>query len=139
MDSEELISHPELQTLVKKFKKKFPLIPLEAYMYDLGRNGYSGMGLNVDEVKDILEKCLLENKYFKVWVMKWKGPGHMPCDWYEGKVAYYNYIESKLKRNYKIIEGENSIEGIFKYPPDIFDEDEFKEKIKRDGQGWWKN
>ena len=57
MDSEQLISHPELQSLMKKFKKKFPLIPLEAYMYDLGRVGFSGMGLNVDEVKDILEKC----------------------------------------------------------------------------------
>ena len=137
MDSEELISHPELQTLMKKFKKKFPLIPLEVNMYDLGRNGYSGMGLNVDEVKDILEKCLLENKYFKVWVMKWKGLGLMSCDWYEGKVAFYNYIESKLKRNFKIIEGETSIEGIFIYPPQM-DVDKLKEKIKRDGQDWWK-
>tara|TARA_S200000501_G_scaffold24084_1_gene20845 strand:+ start:815 stop:1027 length:213 start_codon:yes stop_codon:yes gene_type:complete len=68
--SEELISHPELQTLMKKFKKKFPLIPLEVKMYDLGWPGYTGMGLNVDEVKDILEKCLLENKYFKVWDIK---------------------------------------------------------------------
>ena len=89
MSSEELISHPELQPLMKKFKKKFPKIPLEAYMMDLGWSGYTGMGMSVDQVKVILEKCLKENKYFKVWDMKWKGPGSMPCDWYEGKVAYY--------------------------------------------------
>tara|TARA_B100000963_G_C22637007_1_gene678157 strand:- start:1898 stop:2179 length:282 start_codon:yes stop_codon:yes gene_type:complete len=89
MHSQELIEHPELQTLMKEFKKKFPKIPLEAYMMDLGWSGYTGMGLRVDQVKVILEKCIRENKYFKVWDMKWKGPGSIPRDWYEGKVAYY--------------------------------------------------
>ena len=91
MYSEELISHPELQPLMKKFKKKFPKIDLESNMINLGWWGYQGMGLDVDAVKFILEKCLKENKYFKVWDMKWKGPGPIPCDWYEGKVAYYKY------------------------------------------------
>ena len=71
MYSEELISHPELQPLMKKFKKKFPKIHLEAYMMDLGWSGYTAMGMSVDQVKVILEKCLKENKYFKVWDMKW--------------------------------------------------------------------
>ena len=94
MYSEELISHPELQPLMKKFKKKFPMIPLEAYMMDLGWSGYTGMGTCVDQVKVILEKCLRENKYFKVWDMKWKGDiGDMPRDWWEGKIAYYIYRE----------------------------------------------
>lgn len=44
-------------------------------MLDLGWLGYTGMGLNVEAVKEILQKCLKENKYFKVWSMNWKGPG----------------------------------------------------------------
>jgi hypothetical protein len=95
MYSDELIEHPDLQPLMKKFKKKFANIHLEAYMMDLGWSGYTGMGLRVDQVKVILEKCLKENKYFKVWDMKWKGPGSMPCDWYEGKVAYYKYEDKE--------------------------------------------
>tara|TARA_B100001173_G_scaffold310333_1_gene324661 strand:+ start:351 stop:494 length:144 start_codon:yes stop_codon:yes gene_type:complete len=35
MHSLELIKHPDLQPLMKKFKKKFPKIHLEAYMMDL--------------------------------------------------------------------------------------------------------
>jgi hypothetical protein len=41
MYSEELIEHPDLQPLMKKFKKKFPKIHLEAYMMDLGWFGYT--------------------------------------------------------------------------------------------------
>ena len=93
MYSDELISHPELQPLMKKFNKKFPKIPLEAYMMDLGQSGYTGMGMSVDQVKVIFEKCLRENKYFKVSDMKQKSPGLIPCDWYEGKVAYYKYYK----------------------------------------------
>ena len=92
MDPDELISHPELQTLMKKFKKKFPLLPLEVIMFDLGRFGYTGMGLNIYKVKDILEKSLLKNKYFKVWDMKWKEPGSTTCDLHEEKVGYLNII-----------------------------------------------
>ena len=48
--------------------------------------------LGVGEVKDILEKCLKENKYFKVWSMKWKGDiRDVPMDWWEGKIAFYKY------------------------------------------------
>ncbi len=32
MYSDELMSHPELQPLIKKFKKKFPKIDLESNM-----------------------------------------------------------------------------------------------------------
>ena len=51
-------------------------------------------------------------------------------------------LERQLKRfdkNLSIIEDEGSNDGLFIFPPDIFDEDDFKEKIKRDGHGWWKN
>ena len=92
MYSEQLIEHPEIQSLIKKFKKKFPKVDLESNMVNLGWWGYQGMGLDVDAVKVILEKCLKENKYFKVWNMKWKGDiRDMPMDWWEGKVAYYKY------------------------------------------------
>ena len=61
-------------------------------MMYLGWFGYTGMGMDVDDVKVILEKCLKENKYFKVWNMSWKGDIiDMPMDWWEGKVAYYKY------------------------------------------------
>lgn len=58
-------------------------------MLSLGWFGYTGMGLNVKAVKEILQKCLKENKYFKVWSMNWKGPEPMPRDWWQGKAAYY--------------------------------------------------
>ena len=56
----------------------------------LGYSGYSLLGLGVDEVKVVLEKCLKEDKYFKVWELKWKSA--IPTDdWWEGKIAYYRY------------------------------------------------
>lgn len=57
-------------------------------------------------------------------------------------IAIGKEIERQLKRfnkNLRIIEDEKSNDGLFIFPPDIFDEDDFKEKIKRDGHGWWKN
>lgn len=60
-------------------------------MLSLGWFGYTGMGLNAEAVKEIFQKCLEENKYFKVWSISWKGPEPMPCDWWKGKVVYYNY------------------------------------------------
>ena len=88
MYSEQLIEHPELQPLMKKF----PKIDLRMNIVDLGWWGYQGMGLDVDAVKVILENCLKENKYFKVWRMNWKGDiSDMPMDWWEGKIAYYKY------------------------------------------------
>jgi len=92
MYSEELISHPELQPLMRKYKKKFPSISLESNMMYLGWLGYQGMGLDVDDVKVILEKCLKENEYFKVKNMKGKGKiQDFPVDWWEGKVVYNRY------------------------------------------------
>ena len=77
---------------MKMFKKKFPKFDLESNMMNLGWWGYQGMGLDVDAVKVILNKCLKENKYFKVWRMSWKGDiSYMPMDWWEGKIAYYKY------------------------------------------------
>ena len=77
---------------MRNYKKKFPSISLESNMMYLGWWSYQGMGIDVDDVKVILEKCLKENKYFKVWNMKWKGKiQDLPNDWWEGKVAYYKY------------------------------------------------
>ena len=59
-------------------------------MVDLGWWGYQGMGLDVDDVKVILNKCLKENKYFKVWRMSWKVDiSDMPMDWWGGKTFFY--------------------------------------------------
>jgi hypothetical protein len=45
----------------------------------------------VEALKEILQKYLEENKYFKVWSTNWEGQEPMPCDWWQGKVAYYKY------------------------------------------------
>ena len=45
----------------------------------------------VEAVKEILQKYLEENKYFKVWSTNGEGQEPMPCDWWQGKVAYYKY------------------------------------------------
>ena len=88
MHFEELISHPYLHPLVNKF----PKIELKMNIIYFVWRGYTGIGMDVDDVKVILEKCLKENKYFKVWNMKWKGKiQDLPNDWWEGKVAYYKY------------------------------------------------
>ena len=94
MYSSQLINHPDLQPLMIKFKRQFPGVHLEYNMRLLGWHGYTGLGLDVDAVKKILQKCIDENKYFKVWEMEWRGKVEaMPLDWWEGKVAYYNYKE----------------------------------------------
>lgn len=56
MYSDQLISHPELQPLMKKFKKKFPKIDLESNMVNLGWWGYQVMGLDVDAGKSYFKE-----------------------------------------------------------------------------------
>ncbi len=97
MYSSQLIYHPDLQPLMNKFKRQFLGVHLEYNMRLLGWHGYTGLGLDVDAVKKILQKCLDENKYFKVWEMKWKGKVEdMPLDLWEGKVAYYKYMDKSI-------------------------------------------
>lgn len=74
-----------------KYKKEFPKVELEGEMLSLGWFGYTGMGLNVESVKEILQKCLEESMYIKVWSISWKGPEPMPSDWWKCKVVYNNY------------------------------------------------
>ena len=91
MHSFEIFKHPKLQLLIKRFQNKFPKIDLFRNMEYLGDTGYTGMGMNVNDIKKILERCLKEGKYFKVHDINWKGDDPMPDDWWEGKVVYYNY------------------------------------------------
>jgi len=56
----------------------------------LQRNFFSNLKL-VEALKEILQKYLEENKYFKVWSTNWEGQEPMPSDWWQGKVAYYKY------------------------------------------------
>ena len=65
MYSDELIRHPDLQPLMRKYKKAFPNVDLEGEMLSLGWFGYTGMGLNVEAVKEILHKCLKEKSTSK--------------------------------------------------------------------------
>ena len=50
MYSDELIRHPDLQPLMKKYKKAFPKVDLEGEMLSLGWFGYTGMGLDHDRL-----------------------------------------------------------------------------------------
>tara|TARA_B100000579_G_scaffold365668_1_gene325144 strand:- start:272 stop:544 length:273 start_codon:yes stop_codon:yes gene_type:complete len=63
MHSELLIEHPELQPLMKRFKKNFLKIHLEWNMMDLGWHGYRGMGLRVKDIKKIFEMTKYANLY----------------------------------------------------------------------------
>lgn len=54
MYSDELIRSPELQPLMRKYKKAFPDVDLEGEMLSLGWFGYTGMGLNIEAVKELL-------------------------------------------------------------------------------------
>lgn len=56
MYSLELINHTDLQPLMIKFKRQFPRVHLEYNMRLLGWRGYTGLGLDVDAVKKILQK-----------------------------------------------------------------------------------
>ena len=56
MYSLELINHTDLQPLMIKFKRQFPRVHLEYNMRLLGWHGYTGLGLDVDAVKKILQK-----------------------------------------------------------------------------------
>ena len=83
---------PEI-SLAKDLISWYPKIDLESNMLGLGWHGYTGMGLDVMEVKQILQKCVDENKYFKVWSMKWKGEiKNMPDNMESNIVDFYNTL-----------------------------------------------
>ncbi len=62
-------------------------------MVNLGWRVYQVMGLDLDDVEVILNKCLKGNKYFKLWNMRPSKNDLMErsLDWWEGKIAYYKY------------------------------------------------
>ena len=52
---------------------------------------FMGLHLSKNEIKQVLKKCLKENKIFQVWNYKWKSQEDMPCDWHKCKLVYKKY------------------------------------------------
>lgn len=90
---------PEINTLLDKYKNKFPGVSYEEHMKSLGQMGWYGLDLNKSEVIEVLEKCLKENKIFQVWNLSYKDKkedGLPPVDWWEGKLVFKKFNPSNV-------------------------------------------
>ncbi|MBI20357.1 MAG: hypothetical protein CMB73_07280 [Euryarchaeota archaeon] len=90
---------PEINTLLDKYKNKFPGVRYEEHMKSLGQMGWYGLDLNKSEVIEVFEKCLKENKIFQVWNLSYKGKkedGPPTVDWWEGKLVFKKFSPSNI-------------------------------------------
>ena len=88
---ENISSDDELNILAIKYQKRFPKSNFIFHSMMLNGSQYMGLHLSKDEIKQVLKKCLKENKIFQVWNYKWKGKHNMPCDWHRCKLVYKKY------------------------------------------------
>ena len=79
---DNLSSDNELNILVKKYEKRFPKSNFFPHFMLLNGGPFMGLHLSKSEIKQVLKKCLKENKIFQVWDYKWKSQEDMPCDWH---------------------------------------------------------
>ena len=83
----------ELNLLGIKYQKKFPKSNFLGHFFMLNAGPWMGLHLSTSEIKQILKKCLKENKIFQVWDYKWKSEQDMPCDWHKCKLVFKKYSE----------------------------------------------
>tara|TARA_B110000259_G_C13721553_1_gene284623 strand:- start:201 stop:485 length:285 start_codon:yes stop_codon:yes gene_type:complete len=83
----------ELNQLGIKYQKKFPKSNFLGHFFMLNAGPWMGLNLSRSEIKQILKKCLKENKIFQVWDYKWKSEQDMPCDWHKCKLVFKKYSE----------------------------------------------
>ena len=83
----------ELNQLGIKYQKKFPKSNFLGHFFMLNAGPWMGLHLSTSEIKQILKKCLKENKIFQVWDYKWKSEQDMPCDWHKCKLVFKKYSE----------------------------------------------
>ena len=81
----------ELNVLAIKYQKRFPKSNFICHSMMLNGGPYMGLHLSKSEIKQVLKKCLKENKIFQVWDYKWKSQEEMPCDWHKCKLVYKKY------------------------------------------------
>ena len=81
----------ETNILAIKYQKRFPKSNFIFHSMMLNGGPFMGLHLSNDEIKQVLKKCLKENKIFQVWNYKWKGEHNMPCDWHRCKLVYKKY------------------------------------------------
>tara|TARA_B100000767_G_C19586689_1_gene459630 strand:- start:431 stop:715 length:285 start_codon:yes stop_codon:yes gene_type:complete len=83
----------ELNQLGIKYQKRFPKSNFLGHFFMLNAGHWMGLHLSTSEIKQILKKCLKENKIFQVWDYKWKSEQDMPCDWHKCKLVFKKYSE----------------------------------------------
>ena len=83
----------ELNQLGIKYQKRFPKSNFLSHFFMLNAGPWMGLHLSTSEIKQILKKCLKENKIFQVWDYKWKSEQDMPCDWHKCKLVFKKYSE----------------------------------------------
>ena len=83
----------ELNQLGIKYQKRFPKSNFLDHFFMLNAGPWMGLHLSTSEIKQILKKCLKENKIFQVWDYKWKSEQDMPCDWHKCKLVFKKYSE----------------------------------------------
>jgi len=83
----------ELNQLGIKYQKRFPKSNFLGHFFMLNAGPWMGLNLSRSEIKQILKKCLKENKIFQVWDYKWKSEQDMPCDWHKCKLVFKKYSE----------------------------------------------
>ena len=83
----------ELNQLGIKYQKRFPKSNFLGHFIMLNGGPWMGLNLSTSEIKQVLKKCLKENKIFQVWDYKWKSQEDMPCDWHKCKLVFKKYSE----------------------------------------------
>ena len=83
----------ELNQLGIKYQKRFPKSNFLGHFFMLNAGPWMGLHLSTSEIKQILKKCLKENKIFQVWDYKWKSEQDMRCDWHKCKLVFKKYSE----------------------------------------------
>mgnify|MGYP003638467979 FL=1 len=83
----------ELNQLGIKYQKRFPKSNFLGHFFMLNAGPWMGLHLSTSEIKQILKKCLKENKIFQVWDYKWKSEQDMPSDWHKCKLVFKKYSE----------------------------------------------
>ena len=83
----------ELNQLEMKYQKRFPKSNFFPHFMMLSGGAFMGLHLSKSEIKQILKKCLKEDKIFQVWDYKWKSERDMPFDWHKCKLVFKKYSE----------------------------------------------
>ena len=78
----------KVSKLYKKYLEKYPNQNQEHFNALIGSPWY-GFNMTEQEIVEVLEKCIKEDKIFQVWNLSYKeDPDNPPHDWWEGKLVF---------------------------------------------------